>query len=291
MSATDKSTKFRLQSSSVTTIISLSLVLFMLGLLGLLILNTKQLADHFKENIGFQIILKDEAKQADIEKLNDMLKSTTYVKSTQFITKDEAAKTLQQDLGEDFVTFIGYNPLKASIDVRFKAEYTNQDSIGWIEQQILENKNVKELVYPKSLISNMNSNMKKVGIVLLSFSAVLMLIAIALINNTIRLSIYSKRFIIKTMQLVGATQAFIRLPFVLKGMQQGIYSAIIAILLLMGVLFFSRKQLPDIVVVDAPSMLALLFGLVIMLGIAIGTISTALAVRKYLRLRSDELYY
>lgn len=291
MSTTDKSTNFRLQSSSITTIISLSLVLFMLGLLGLLILNTKQLADHFKENIGFQIILKDEAKEADIEKLNDMLKGTTYVKSTQLITKDEAAKILQQDLGEDFVAFIGYNPLKASIDVRFKAEYTNQDSIGWIEQQILENKNVKELVYPKSLISNMNNNMKKVGIVLLSFSAVLMLIAIALINNTIRLSIYSKRFIIKTMQLVGATQAFIRLPFVLKGMQQGIYSAIIAILLLMGVLFFSRKQLPDIVVVDAPSMLAMLFGLVIMLGIAIGTISTALAVRKYLRLRSDELYY
>jgi len=263
----------------------------MLGLVGLIILNTKKIADHFKETIGFQIIMSDAAKDADIEKLQKLLDGSTFVKSTQFISKEDAAKTLQQDLGEDFVSFIGYNPLKASIDVRFKAEYAVPDSIAWIEQQLMANKVVKEVLYPRELVSKMNQNMKKVAFVILAFSAILMVIALALINNTIRLSIYSKRFIIKTMQLVGATQGFIRLPFILKGIRQGVYGAIIAILMLMGILYFAQRQIPELVVVQDPQMLASLFGMVIALGIAIGAISTALAVRKYLRLRTSELYY
>lgn len=287
----DKYSRLRLQSSSVTTIVSLSLVLFMLGLVGLIILNTKKIADHFKETIGFQLIMGDAAKDADIDKLQKMLDASAFVKSTQFISKEEAAKTLQQDLGEDFVSFIGYNPLKASIDVRLKADYATPDSLLWIEQRLMENKIIKEVLYPKALLSSMNENMKKAALVILAFSGILMIIALALINNTIRLSIYSKRFIIKTMQLVGATQGFIRLPFILKGVRQGIYGAVIAILMLMGILYFAQRQLPELVVVQDVEMLGSLFGMVVLLGILIGAISTALAVRKYLRIRADELYY
>lgn len=289
--ATVNYSQLRLRSSSATTVVSLSLVLFMLGMVGLIILNTRKIADHFKESIGFQLIMSDIAKEGDIGKLQKMLESTEWVKSTQYISKEDAAKTLQKDLGEDFVSFIGYNPLKSSIDVRLKADYARPDSLTWIEQKLMENKIVKEVLYPKALVSRMNENMNKVAIVILAFSALLMVIALALINNTIRLSIYSKRFIIKTMQLVGATQGFIRLPFILKGVRQGIYGSIIAILLLMGALWFSRRQIPELVAVQDVKMLGSLFGLVILLGIAIGAISTALAVRKYLRLRTDELYY
>ena len=263
----------------------------MLGLVGLILLNTKKIADHFKETIGFQLIIVDIAKEADISKLQKMLDEAAYVKSTQYISKEDAAKTLQNDLGEDFVAFIGYNPLKASIDVRLKADYATPDSLTWIEQNLMENKVVKEVLYPKALVSTMNTNMRKAALVILAFSAILMFIALALINNTIRLSIYSKRFIIKTMQLVGATQGFIRLPFILKGMRQGIYGSLIAIVMLMGLLYFAQRQLPELAVVQDMNLLASLFGIVILLGIAIGSISTALAVRKYLRLRADELHY
>lgn len=289
--AEEKYSRLRLRSSSATTIVSLSLVLFMLGLVGLILLNTKKLADHFKETIGFQLIISDVARDTDIDKLQKMLEGSNYVKSTQFISKETAAKTLQKDLGEDFVTFIGYNPLKSSLDVRLKADYANPDSLLWIEKQLTQNKIVKEVLYPKALLSNMNNNMKKVALFILAFSAILLVIALALINNTIRLSIYSKRFIIKTMQLVGATQGFIRRPFILKGIRQGIYSSIIALTMLTGILYLGQKQLPELVVIQDTKMLASLFGIVVLLGMTIGAISTALAVRKYLRLRSSELYY
>ncbi len=283
--------KRRLQSSSITTIVSLSLVLFMLGLVGLIILNTKKIADHFKETIGFQLIINDGSKDADLDKLKKMLNTATYVKGIQYISKEEAAKSLEEDLGEDFISFIGYNPLKASIDVRLKAAYATPDSLIWIEQRLMANKIVKEVLYPKALLSSMNRNMNKAAFVILAFSGILMLIALALINNTIRLSIYSKRFIIKTMQLVGATQRFIRLPFILKGIRQGIYGAIVAIIMLMGILYFAQKQMPELVAVQDVQMLASLFGMVVLLGILVGAVSTGLAVRKYLRLSADELYY
>ena len=282
--------KLRLRSSSATTVVSLSLVLFMLGLVGLILLNTKKIADHFRENIGFQLILADDAKEADVTKLQKQLDIAPYVKSTRFISKEEAAKTLQKDLGEDFVSFIGYNPLRPSIDVRFKADYAVPDSLVGIERQLLENKSIKEVLDPKALLSTMHANMRKAALIILAFSALLMVIALALINNTIRLSIYSKRFIIKTMQLVGATQGFIRLPFILKGIRQGIYGAMIAIVLLIVLLYFSQREIPELLVVQDKELLLSLFGIVIVLGIAIGAISTALAVRKYLRLRADELH-
>ena len=236
----DKYSKRRLTGSSITTVVSLSLVLFMLGLLGIIILNTNKLADNVKENIGFQIILSDNAKEADVQHLTKTLEGSAYVKSTEFITKEEAAVRLQKDLGEDFINFLGYNPLLSSINVHLKAGYANADSLSWIEKDMLQSKIVKEVVYQKSLVTMINENVKKISLVILIFSGLLMIIALALINNTIRLSIYSKRFIIKTMQLVGATQKFIRRPFVIKGIKHGIYGALIAISMLIGVLYFAQ---------------------------------------------------
>ncbi len=284
------SSRFRIRSSSVTTIVSLSLVLFLLGLVALILINTKKIADHFKETIGFQLIMVDGAKDGDITKLQRVLDSSPFVKSSKFISKEEAAATLQKDLGEDFISFIGYNPLKPSIDMRINADYAVPDSLVGIEHLLLENKIVKEVVYPKALLSSMNANMHKAALVILAFSALLLVIAIALINNTIRLSIYSKRFIIKTMQLVGATRTFIGLPFVLKGIRQGIYSSIAAILLLFIILKITSRQFPDLVVVQDSLTLVKVFALVIGLGITIGAISTALAVRKYLKLRTNQLH-
>ncbi|MBA3705024.1 MAG: cell division protein FtsX [Bacteroidetes bacterium] len=263
----------------------------MLGLLGIIILNTRKISDNVKENIGFQIILNDNAKEVEIQHLTKTLDASDYVKSTEFINKDEAAKRLQEDLGEDFINFLGYNPLLSSINVHLKAEYANADSLTWIEKELLTSKLVKEVIYQKSLVSMINENVNKISFVILIFSGLLMLIALALINNTIRLSIYSKRFIIKTMQLVGATQGFIRRPFVLNGIKHGIYGALIAIGMLMTVLYFAQKQLPELIELQDSKMLATLFGLVIVLGIIISGISTSLAVRKYLRLKSDDLYY
>jgi cell division transport system permease protein len=287
----EKYSRRKLQSSSITTVVSLSLVLFMLGLLGIVILNTHKLSDNFKENIGFQVVLNDDVKEVDIAKMQKTLDASGYVKSTEFITKDEAASRLQKDVGEDFIKFLGYNPLPSSISVHLKAEYANIDSLAWIEKGLLDTKLVKEVRYQKSLVSMINENVKKIRLVILIFSGILMLIALALINNTIRLSIYSKRFIIKTMQLVGATQGFIRRPFVLKGIKHGIYGAIIAIAMLIGVLYFSQKQLPELAELQDINMLIFLFGLVIILGIVISWVSTSMAVRKYLRLKSDDLYY
>ncbi|MDO9186279.1 MAG: permease-like cell division protein FtsX [Bacteroidia bacterium] len=283
--------KRKLVGASITTVVSLSLVLFMLGLLGIIILNTNKLSDNLKENIGIQIILNETAKEADIQHLTKTLDISDYVKSTEFITKEDAAKRLQEDLGEDFIDFLGYNPLLPSINVHVKAAYANTDSLTMIEKELTGSKLVKEVVYQKSLVTMINENVKKISLVILIFSGLLMVIALALINNTIRLSIYSKRFIIKTMQLVGATQSFVRRPFVLKGIKHGIYGATIAILMLIGVLYFAQKQLPELAELQDEKMLATLFGLVIILGIIISWISTSLAVRKYLRLKADDLYY
>lgn len=287
---TEKHQKPKVIGSSITTVVSLSLVLFMLGLLGVIILNTKKLADNLKEKIGFQIILNETAKDSDIAEMQKKLDLSHYVKDTEYITKEQAAKTLQEDLGEDFIEFLGANPLLPAISVHLNADYANTDSIDWIQKSMLNLSVVKEVIYQKSLINQINENVKKIGFTILAFTGLLMIIALALINNTIRLSIYSKRFIIKTMQLVGATQGFIRWPFILKGIKHGIYGAIIAIIMLITLLYFAQKQLPELAELQDLKMLGILFSLVIGFGIIISWISTSMAVRKYLRLKTNALY-
>lgn len=287
----DKYYKRRYRASYFTGIVSITLVLFMMGMLGLIILHAKKLSDYVKENIGFSIIMKDGVKEAGIIQLQKTLDASTYVKSTEYITKEEAAEIMKEDLGEEFIDFLGYNPLLPSIDLRLKASYANIDSLTKIEQQLLTNDNVKEVWYQKSLVHLINRNIRRIGIVLLAFSLLLLFIAIALINNTIRLSVYSKRFIIRSMQLVGATQKFIRRPFIIQGILQGIYSAFIAILLLMGAVYLTQKEVPELISFADLDLFLMLFGIVIILGLIISWVSTFFAIRKYIYMRTDDLYY
>ncbi len=286
----DKISKRRLQTSTATTIISISLVLFMLGLLGLIVLHAQKLSDYVKENIGFSVIIKEDVKEPGIIEFQKKLDIEPFVKSTEYITRERAAKELTEELGEDFVGFLGYNPLLASIDIRLKADYANNDSLTMLEKKLLAKPVVKEVFYHKSLVELVNQNIRRISLVILAFTAVLLLISIALINNTIRLSVYSKRFIIRSMQLVGATQAFIRKPFLLKSLLHGLISAVIAILLLGVVLYFSRQALPELVDLQDIDMILSLFGIVTALGLIITGLSTLFAVRKFLRISHDRLY-
>lgn len=287
----DKYTRRRLQSSYITTVVSISLVLFMLGLLGLIIFHAKKLSDYVKENIGFSIIMKENVKEAGIIKLQKTLDATDYIKSTEYITKEQAAKEFTEELGEDFTSFLGYNPLLPTIEVRFKAAYANNDSLSVIKDKILSDENVKEVFYHESLVNVVNKNVRKIGIIIFGFSALLLIIAIALINNTIRLSVYSKRFIIRSMQLVGATRQFISKPFILKGVLQGIIGSFIAILLLIGIVYVSQRELPELVNLQDIDLFLSLFGIVIFLGIIISWLSNYFAVRKYIRIKTDYLFY
>ncbi len=286
----DKTSQKRLQASTVTTIISISLVLFMLGLLGLIILHAEKLSDYVKENIGFSVIIKENIKESAILEFQKKLDTKPFVKSTDYITSEQAAEDLSKELGEDFIDFLGYNPLMASIDIRLHADYANNDSLAVLEQQLLNERVVKEVFYHKSLVDAVNKNLRRIGVVILSFSIVLLLISIALINNTIRLSVYSKRFIIKTMQLVGATHTFISKPFIMKSLMHGFISAIIAIILLIVVLYFSRQALPELVDLQEIDLFLSLFGIVTFLGLFITGFSTLFAVGRYLSLKSHKVH-
>ncbi len=281
----------KLQSSRATALISITLVLLMVGLLGLIVLHAQKLSEYVRENIGFSIIMKENVREAGIVQLQKTLDASRFVKSTEYITPEQAAEELQEELGEDFISFLGYNPLLPSIELKLKAEYTNIDSMEMIENELLANTDVKEIYYQKDLVHLINKNIRRIGLVLLGFSALLLVIAVALINNTIRLLVYSKRFLIKTMQLVGATGGFIRRPFLWYAVMQGLYAAFIAIIFLGLLLYFFQKELPELVNLQDPGLILSLFGLVLLTGIVLTYLSTWFAVKKYLRAKADRLYY
>lgn len=286
-----KITKRRLRSSFLTSVVTISLVLFLLGVLGLLVFNAKILSDYVKENIGFSIILKEGVKEVEIKRLQKVLDASEYVKSTEYVTKKEAAEELKKELGEDFIDFLGYNPLLASIDVHLNARYANPDSLEIIKNDLKKYDHIKEVFYQKSLVQLVNQNIQKIGLFIIAFSGFLFLVAIALINNTIRLSIYSKRFIINTMQLVGATRGFIRRPFLFHGIMQGVYASIIAMLMLSAVIYFFQQEFDNIITLQDIEVIAPLFGAVLLVGLFISLISTFFAVNKYLYIKIDKLYY
>lgn len=287
----EKTTKVRLIASYLTTIISISLVLFLVGVTFLLVLNAKRISDHIKENLGVTVFLKENTKDADIIRLQKNFDASKYVKSTEFVSKEKAAEFLKESLGEDFIEFLGYNPLLPSIDVKLYADYANQDSLTMIEREILTYPLVSEVSYQKSLINLINENVQKISAVLMVFSVLLFLIAFALINNTIRLMVYSKRFLINTMKLVGATKSFIRYPFLLKSVLQGILGGLIANLMLIGAIYLVQNEINQIINLYDFNILALLFLAVFLLGVFICWISTFFAVSKYLNIKLDTLYY
>jgi cell division transport system permease protein len=288
----EKHTKRQLTSSYFTSVISITLVLFMLGLLGLIVLHAHKLSEYIKENIGFEIIMQEDVREAGIIQLQKTLDATPAVKSTEYISQQEATNRLTQDLGEDFIKWLGEdeNPLLPSIDVRFKAAWANNDSLTKIESQLLAYPGVKEVFYQKSLVHLINQNLRRIGIVLSGFSLLLLIISIALINNTIRLSIYSKRFLIKSMQLVGATAGFIRRPFVWSGILQGIIGALVALLLLATVLYTTLQNIPELVILQDFTLVLIVFAIVLVLGIAIAGISTHISIGKYLNAKTDKLF-
>lgn len=290
-SVEERYTRRRYQSSKITTIVSITLVLVMLGLLALTIVHARKLSDYVRENIGFRVYIKDDAPVEDIIILQQRLDGSTFVKSSEYISPEQAARELTAELGEDFIEFLGYNPLPPSIDLRVKAGYANVDSLQVIENLLMQEIIVKEVFYQKSLVHLINKNIRRISIVLLGISGLLLLIAMALINNTIRLSVYSRRFIIRTMKLVGATRGFIGRPFILRGILQGFYSALFAILILGTILYFLMQQVPELQSLVDIYMYVAVFGLVILTGMFLSWISTFFAVRKYLKMKEDELYY
>jgi len=286
-----KATKRRLRSSSFSSIVSISLVLFMLGIIGILVFNAKKLSDYVKENIGFSIFLQDDVREVDANFLRKTLDATSFVRYTEYISKERAAKDLKEQLGEDFISFLGYNPLSASIDVRMKANYANQDSINKIEKFLSQFKQIKEVHYQKSLVNLVNENVSKISLVIIVFSGLLLFIALVLINNTIRLTVYSRRFLINTMKLVGASWGFIRKPFLLRSILHGLYASLIAIVMLSGILYLLNKEFGNLIDIVDYQFVAIIFGIVIVIGVLINLISTYFAVNKFLRLKADDLYY
>lgn len=287
----EKYTRRRLASSYFTTIVSISLVLFLLGTVGLVLLYAQKLSQHVKENIGMSVSIREGVRESEVLKLQKKLDAMVWVKSTRYITAEEAARDLQDDLGEDFVGFLGFNPLLASIEVKMNADWANMDSIPALEKKISTEPDVKEVQYQKSLINLVNENVRRITLVLFGFSVLLMVIAFALINNTIRLSVYSRRFLIRTMLLVGATQGYVQRPFLIRGVLQGISGAIVAIVLLSTLLYYGSLELPELITLTEINLYLLLFGIVLFLGITLSWISNYFAVRKYLRIDPDHLYY
>jgi cell division transport system permease protein len=283
--------KARLRSSYVTLVVSVSLVLFLLGILGLVLINARELSDYFRESLSLSIMLDDAAKEADIRMLQKDLDAKAYIKSTKYVSKDEAAANMKEELGEDFISFLGDNPLPPSIDVYLVSNYANPDSAAKIEKYIQLYPFVKDVIIPESLLGLINENVKKISLFLLVISAFLFLIALTIINNTIRLSIYSKRFLIRTMQLVGATRSFIRRPFIMQGAFHGFLAALIAMTLLIGLLYLIEREFFMMFTFENTNLLLLLGAAIIITGVLINIISTYFSVNKYLSISEDKLYY
>jgi len=290
-SAFEKHQKRRLISSYFSVVISIALVLFLLGLLGLLVLNAKTISDNFKERVVMTIYLNNTAKDVEINQLEKSLTLASYVKETKYVSKEDAADFMKGEYGEDFLDDIGHNPLQNSIEVNLKADFVTEQRLDSISQATLTKKFVADIRYDKDLVSMMNSNVKRISLWVLIISALFTLIAVLLINSSIRLSVYSKRFTIKTMQMVGATKQFIRRPFIWKSIKLGIIGAILALIGMAIVLYYVDKTFADLHLLSNPILLGSLFLGVFVLGIVITWISTYIATQRFLNLKTDQLYY
>lgn len=280
----------RILSSSASVVISLSLVLFVIGLLGLVLINAQRLSNYVKENIGFTIMLKEGVNEIEIMNFQKILDAADFAKSSTFVSKEQATKDLQNDLGEDFVSFLGYSPLLASVDVKLNASYANTDSLAFIKAELNDYSVVHTIFYQENMIDKLNSNVNRLSFFLLSFCLLLFVIAFALINNTIRLSVYSKRFLIRTMRLVGATNSFIQKPFLVKGIYQGIYSSIFAIFMLIGSIQLIQSETASMLNINDLKIIGFIFILIFIFGFFLSWISTFFAVRKFIKQNESELY-
>src|SRR6478609_2669899 len=289
-SSFEKFQKRRLLSSYFSVVLSIFLVLFLLGILGFFIINSRKLADDFKEEIAMTVFFKNEANDTILKSFGQELKTARYAKSFVYVSKEVAAKQHSDIIGEDFVTFLGENPLQNSYDIHLKANFVERDSIAKIEASLRKNAMVSDIVYDKQLVNLVNDNIKKVSMWILIASVFLTFIAVLLINSSLRLSIYSNRFIIKTMQMVGATKSFIRKPFVMRSIKLGMIGAGLAILALLGLLIYLDNTYPGLGILDDKLVIGIVLIGVFGLGVLITWLSTYFATQRFLNLRTDDLY-
>ena len=289
-SSFDNFQKRRLISSYFSVVLSVFLVLFLLGILGLFIINSKKLANDFKENIAMTVFFKNEANDSIMKNFGVELKSSPFVKNYKYVTKEAAAKEHTDIIGEDFMTFLGENTLQNSYDIHLKGDYVIKDSIAKIETGLRKNTMISDIVYDKQLVNLVNDNIKKVSMWILIISGFLAVIAVLLINSSLRLSIHSNRFIIKTMQMVGATKSFIRKPFVMRSIKLGMIGAGLAVLALIGVLIYVETSFPNLGILQDKAMIGLVLVTVLGIGVLITWLSTYFATQRFLNLRTDDLY-
>jgi len=288
----EKFNRRRLRSAYISVTISIALVLFLIGMLGFLALNAGNLAREVRENFTFTIYLKSDAPERDVRALQKDLMLKDYVKNVEYISKEEAAEVWQKELGEDFIAFLdGFNPLSDHIDIRLKSDFVETEKIEEIKAELGSIAFVNEIHFDPNLIQLVNENLKKIGIFLLGGALLLMLVSIALINSSIRLNIYSRRFLIKTMQLVGATRTFIQKPFLTASLRLGIIGSFVALILLILVGMAVLRYFPDLQVIFQPIQLLWIFLVMLFFGVAISLASTWLAVNKFLNIKTDEIYY
>ena len=290
-SSFEKHQKRRLISSYFSVVISIALVLFLLGSLGLLVLNAKSISDNFKEQVILTIYLEDSSKDVEIKQLEKSLAFSDYIKQTKFISKESAADFMKLEYGEDFLDDIGYNPLKNSIQVNLKADYVTTRRLDSISESTLKKNFVEDIKYDKDLVSLMNSNVKRLSLWILIISGIFTAIAVLLINSSIRLAVYSKRFSIKTMQMVGATKKFIRTPFIWRSIRLGIIGSLMAITGMAIVLYNVNISFPEFQLIQNKLSIGLLFASIFLTGILIAWWSTFFATQRFLNLKTEQLYY
>ena len=285
-----KSTSF-FDMQFITSSISTMLVLLLLGMVVFFVLSANNLSKYVRENISFSVLVSDDMKEADAIKFQKKLNAEPFVKETYYISKEQALKEQTEAMGTDPAEFLGYNPFTASIEIKLNADYANSDSIAWIEEKIMANKKVMEINYPQDLLDAVNSNIRRISFLLLGLAALLTLISFALINNTIRLTIYSKRFLIHTMKLVGASWAFIRRPFIARNVWIGILAATMANAVLIGMAYALVNYQPDIITVATPKVILIVMAAVFVFGVTITTLCAFISINKYLHMKAGELYY
>lgn len=275
----------------ITSSISTTLVLLLLGLVVFFVLGAHNLSIYVRENINFSVLISDDMKETDILKLQKKLDKEPFVKQTEYISKKQALKEQSEAMGTDPEEFLGYNPFTASIEIKLHSDYANSDSIAKIEKMIKKNTNIQDVLYQRELIDLVNENIRNISLVLLALAVVLALISFALINNTIRLAIYSKRFLIHTMKLVGASWGFIRRPFLRRNIWSGVLAGIMADAILMGTAYWLVSYEPELIRVITPEVMLLLSGSVLVFGVVITFLCAYLSINKYLRMKAGTLYY
>lgn len=288
----EKYQKRRLISSYFSVIVSIFLVLSLLGLLSLFVINSKKISNNFRESIPMTIFFSDKATQKDLENFGEKLKNSTFTKDYIFVSKEEAAENQKSDLGEDFLEFLGYNPLQNSYDIYLNGDYVIADSIVKIEKELEQTTTISKIMYDKQLVNLVNENISKITNWVLIASGILCVISMLLINSSLRLLIFSSRFTIKTMQMVGATKRFIRKPFIWHSIRLGIIGSILAIAAVVAITFYADKKFPDLDLSPKENYLPLVIVStgIFMIGIIITSISTYFATQRFLNLKSDELY-